>query len=152
MVPFSVRTPEPFSASTGILTTSDEPLTKFNYSVLTYFVFDCTYLSPVSSISKRISQRLQLIQKHITPVRAVLRINFNILLLVFKAFSGQAPAYIHDLSSPYEPDASTAWRISGRQTVPSFKCPLEKSLLLYCLVLAVAFLTPLIDLMLFYGM
>ena len=77
-----------------------------------------------SGISRRNIQRLQLIQNaaarfltrtkrcdHITPILAALhwlpvsfRIDFKILLLVFKALNGQAPAYICDLLTPYEPD------------------------------------------------
>ena len=48
---------------------------------------------------------------HITPVLAALhwlpvcfRIDFKILLLVFKALNGLAPAYICELLVPYEPD------------------------------------------------
>ena len=85
-----------------------------------------------SGISKRNIQRLQSIQNaaarfltgtkrsdHITPVLAVLhwlpvsfRIDFKILLLVFKALHGLAPAYIVDMLTPYEPDRSL--RSSGR--------------------------------------
>ena len=79
-----------------------------------------------SGISKRNILRLQLIQNtaarllthtrrsdHITPVLAALhwlpvsfRIDFKILLLVFKALNGQAPAYILEMLTPYEPDRS----------------------------------------------
>ena len=77
-----------------------------------------------SGISRRNIQRLQLIQNaaarfltctkrcdHITPILAALhwlpvsfRIDFKILLFVFKALNGLAPAYICDLLTPYEPD------------------------------------------------
>ncbi len=77
-----------------------------------------------SGISKRNLQRLQLIQNaaarlltrtkkrdHITPILAGLhwlpvsfRIDFKILLLVFKALKSQASVYICDLLIPYEPD------------------------------------------------
>ena len=40
--------------------------------------------------------------KHLLPLS--FRIDFKILLLVFKALNGQAPAYICDLLTPYEPD------------------------------------------------
>lgn len=49
--------------------------------------------------------------EHITPVLATLhwlpvsfRIDFSILLLVFKALKGQAPIYITELLIPYQPD------------------------------------------------
>ncbi|KAF7649266.1 hypothetical protein LDENG_00144190, partial [Lucifuga dentata] len=79
-----------------------------------------------SGISKRNIHRLQLIQNaaaqvltqsrrsdHITPVLAALhwlpvsfRIDFKILLLVFKALHNQAAAYICDLLTFYKPDGS----------------------------------------------
>ncbi len=85
-----------------------------------------------SGISKRNLQRLQLIQNaaarlltrtkkrdHITPIIAALdwlpvsfRIDFNILLLVFKTLKGQAPVYICDLLILHEPDRCL--RSSGR--------------------------------------
>ncbi len=56
---------------------------------------------------------------HITPILASLhclpvsfRIDFKILLLVFKALKSQAPVYICDLLIPYEPDHCL--RSSGR--------------------------------------
>ncbi len=64
---------------------------------------------------------------HITPILAALhwlpvsfRIDFKILLLVFKALKGQASAYICDLLTPYEPDRCL--RSSGRALlmVPMF--------------------------------
>ncbi len=84
------------------------------------------YNALYSGISKRNIQRLQLIQNaaarfltgtkrsdHITPILAALhwlpvsfRIDFKILLLVFKALNGQAPAYIGDMLNPYEPGRS----------------------------------------------
>ena len=77
-----------------------------------------------SGISKGNIRRLQLIQNaaarlltgtkrsdHISPILATLhwlplsfRIDFKILLLVFKALNGQAPTYIRDLLLPYKPD------------------------------------------------
>ncbi|KAF7644272.1 hypothetical protein LDENG_00224820, partial [Lucifuga dentata] len=91
-----------------------------------------------SGISKGNIHRLQLIQNtaarfltrsrrrdHIIAILAGLhrlpfcfRIDFKILLLVFKALHGQAPIYIGDLLSPYEPDGCL--RFSGRNllTVP----------------------------------
>ncbi|KAF7661531.1 hypothetical protein LDENG_00259890 [Lucifuga dentata] len=77
-----------------------------------------------SGISKGNIHRLQLIQNaavrlltrsrrsdHIAPILAGLhwlpvcfRIDFKILLLVFKTLHGQAPIYIGDLLNPYEPD------------------------------------------------
>ncbi|KAF7650077.1 hypothetical protein LDENG_00131650, partial [Lucifuga dentata] len=77
-----------------------------------------------SGISKGNINRLQLIQNaaawlltrsrksnHITPILAGLhwlpacfRIDFKILLLVYKALHNQAPIYICDLLTPYEPD------------------------------------------------
>ncbi len=85
-----------------------------------------------SGTSKQNIQSLQLIRNaaarllthtkrsdHITPVLAALHwqpvsftINFKILLLVFKALNGQAPAYICDLLTPCEPDRCL--RSSGR--------------------------------------
>uniref|UniRef100_A0A667WJC6 Reverse transcriptase domain-containing protein n=1 Tax=Myripristis murdjan TaxID=586833 RepID=A0A667WJC6_9TELE len=85
-----------------------------------------------SGISQHNIHRLQLIQNaaarllthtrrsdHITPVLAVLhwlpvsfRIDFKVLLLVFKALNGLAPPYIQDLLTPYEPGRSL--RSSGR--------------------------------------
>ncbi|KAF7647122.1 hypothetical protein LDENG_00177200, partial [Lucifuga dentata] len=91
-----------------------------------------------SGISTGNIHRLQLIQNaaalllprssrsdHITPVLSCLhwlpvcfRIDFKILLLVFKALHGQALIYIGDLLSPHEPDRCL--RSSGRNllTVP----------------------------------
>ncbi|KAF7650217.1 hypothetical protein LDENG_00129620 [Lucifuga dentata] len=91
-----------------------------------------------SGISKGNIHRLQLIQNaaaqllthsrrsdYITPILAGLhwlpvyfRIDFKILLLVFKALHSQAPIYICDVLTPYEPDRGL--RSSGRNllTVP----------------------------------
>ena len=77
-----------------------------------------------SGISKGNIRRLQLIQnaaarlltgtkssEHISPTLAALhwlpvsfRMDFKILLLVFKTMNGQGPAYIRDLLLPYEPE------------------------------------------------
>ncbi len=91
-----------------------------------------------SGLSRRNLQRLQLIQNaaarlltgskrndHITPVLAALHwlpvsftIDFKILLLVFKALNGQAPAYISDLLSSYEPDRCLRSSSKGLLSVP----------------------------------
>ena len=85
-----------------------------------------------SGLSKKAISGLQLVQKasarlltntrrqeHISPVLAFLhwlqisfRIDFNILLINFKALHGSAPSYIADMPLPYEPGCSL--RSSGR--------------------------------------
>jgi len=65
---------------------------------------------------------------HITPTLAALhwlpvsfRIDFKILLLVFKVLNGQAPAYISDLLLPYKPKRCLRSAGTALLSVPRFR-------------------------------
>ena len=62
---------------------------------------------------------------HISPVLASLhwlpvksRIEFQILLLTYKAFHGQAPSYLKDLIVPYNPTRILRFQNAGSLVVP----------------------------------
>ena len=105
-----------------------------------------------TGLSKKSIRQLQLIQNaaarvltntrkmdHITPVLRSLhwlpvsqRIDFKILLLVYKALNGLAPKYILDLLSPYEASRPLRSSGTGLLCVPKIRTKQSEAAFSYC--------------------
>ncbi len=93
--------------------------------------------------SARLINKLQMVQNaaarvltrtrkydHITPVRSILhwlpikhRIDFNILLITYKALNGLAPQYLSKLLSHYSPPRLLRYQNSGHLIIPRISKP-----------------------------
>ena len=86
-----------------------------------------TRLQSIQNSAARLVMRAQR-HDHITPILHDLhwlpvsqRITFKVLLIVFKALHGMAPAYISDLLTPYAPSRTLRSSQSNLLSTPSFR-------------------------------